>query len=514
MRRVRRPGRTAGRRPTPSSRSASLLLCLSPRRLTRADTTTASARRAASTSFLDRAVDLVERAPIVPSCAACAVPDAPPSADRRSSRSASLLLCLSPRRLTRADTTTASARRAASTSFLDRAVDLVERAPIVSSCAACAVPDAPPSADRRHPHVQLRCCSAYRRAGSLEPTRRRRARAEPRARRSLIAPSTSSSARRSCRRAPRAPFRTHRRAPTDATSRSASLLLCLSPRRLTRADTTTASARRAASTSFLDRAVDLVERAPIVSSCAACAVPDAPPSADRRHSRSASLLLCLSPRRLTRADTTTASARRAASTSFLDRAVDLVERAPIVSSCAACAVPDAPPSADRRHHVQLRCCSAYRRAGSLEPTRRRRARAEPRARRSLIAPSTSSSARRSCRRAPRAPFRTHRRAPTDAHHVQLRCCSAYRRAGSLEPTRRRRARAEPRARRSLIAPSTSSSARRSCRRAPRAPFRTHRRAPTDAITFSFVAALPIAAPAHSSRHDDGERAPSREHVVP
>ena len=57
-------------------------------------------------------------------------------------------------------------------------------------------------------------------------------------------------------------------------------------------------------------------------------------------------------------------------------------------------------------------------------------------------------------------------------------------------------------------------ARRSCRRAPRAPSRPHRRAPTDVIlTFSFVAALPIAAPAHSSQHDDSEPAPSRERVV-
>ena len=56
--------------------------------------------------------------------------------------------------------------------------------------------------------------------------------------------------------------------------------------------------------------------------------------------------------------------------------------------------------------------------------------------------------------------------------------------------------------------------RRSCRRAPRAPSRPHRRAPTDVIpTFSFVAALPIAAPAHSSQQDDSEPAPSRERVV-
>ena len=384
MRRVRRPGRTAERRPTPSSRSASLLLCLSPRRLTRADTTTASARRAASTSFLDRAVDLVERAPIV------------------------------------------------------------------SSCAACAVPDAPPSADRRHPHVQLRCCSAYRRAGSLEPTRRRRARAEPRARRSLIAPPTSSTrADRVVVRRVRRPGRTAERRPTSS-------------------------------------------------------------------SRSASLLLCLSPRRLTRADTTTASARRAASTSFLDRAVDLVERAPIVPSCAACAVPDAPPSADRRHpHVQLRCCSAYRRAGSLEPTRRRRARAEPRARRSLIAPPTSSTrADRVVVRRVRRPGRTAERRPTpSSRSASLLLCLSPRRLTRADTTTASARRA---ASTSFLDRAVDLvDARRSCRRAPRAPSRTHRRAPTDVIlTFSFVAALPIAAPAHSSRHDDGERAPSREHVVP
>ena len=40
------------------------------------------------------------------------------------------------------------------------AADLVVRAPVVSSCAACAVPAAPPGADRRHPHAQPRCCSS------------------------------------------------------------------------------------------------------------------------------------------------------------------------------------------------------------------------------------------------------------------------------------------------------------------------------------------------------------------
>jgi hypothetical protein len=150
---------------------------------------------------------------------------------------------------------------------------------VVSSCAACAVPAAPPSADRRHPHVQLRCCSAYRRASSLEPTRRQRARAEPRVRRSLIAPPSTSStcADRVVVRRVRHPGRTAERRPTPS-SRSASLLLCLPPRQLTRANTTTASPRRAASTSFRDRAaVDLFD---VRRSCRRA--PRAPPRPHRR----------------------------------------------------------------------------------------------------------------------------------------------------------------------------------------------------------------------------------------
>ena len=131
----------------------------------------------------------------------------------------------------------------------------------MSSCAACAVPGAPPRADRRHPHVQLRCRSAYHRACSLELTRRRRASAEPRARRSLLAPPTLSSAHRSCRRA-----------PTDAILTFSLLLLCLSPRLFTRTDTTTVSESRDASTSFPVSAADPAGRAPNVSPCTACAV--------------------------------------------------------------------------------------------------------------------------------------------------------------------------------------------------------------------------------------------------
>ena len=140
--------------------------------------------------------------------------------------------------------------------------------------------------------VLLRWCSSSRsaplllcprRACSLELTRRRRASAEPRARRYLSAPPTLSSAHRSCRRAQRAPFWPHRRAPTDVIPTFSSVATLPSPRLFTRTDTTTARERRAASTSLLVSAADLVERAPIVSSCAACAVLAAPPRADRRH---------------------------------------------------------------------------------------------------------------------------------------------------------------------------------------------------------------------------------------
>ena len=190
----------------------------------------------------------------------------------------------------------------------------------MSSCSACAVLAAPPSADRRHPHAQLRCCSSIApRAGSHEPTRRRRASAEPRARRSFSAPPTSSSARRSCRRARRAPSWPHRRAPTDA-------ILTLSfvaappshpaPAHTSRHDDGERApsrehvvllARRRPRRARADRVVVLGVRRP-------------GRTAERRptpSSRSASLLLLhRTPRRLTRADTTTASERRAASTSF------------------------------------------------------------------------------------------------------------------------------------------------------------------------------------------------------
>ena len=120
---------------------------------------------------------------------------------------------------------------------------------------------------RRHRALRPFCCSASHRAGSLEPTRRRRASAAPRARRCCDrAPPTSSCVRRSRRRKTRGS-----RDPAEFRRRHRALRpFCCSrqpPRRLSRADTATASERRAASTSSLrPSAADLVVRAPVSSS--------------------------------------------------------------------------------------------------------------------------------------------------------------------------------------------------------------------------------------------------------
>ena len=165
--------------------------------------------------------------------------------------------------------------------------------------------------------------------------------------------------------------------------------------------------------------------------------------------------------------------------------------------------------------AQLRCCSAHRCAGSIEPTRRRRACAEPRARRSLIAPPTSSTrADRAVVRRLRRPGRTAGRRPTSSSRsASLMLCPSPRRLTRANTTTASVRRAASTS--FLDRAADLADARRLRRRATRAPSRPHRRAPTDAIlTLSFVDALPIAAPAHSSQHDDGERAHSREHVVP
>ena len=237
-----------------------------------------------------------------------------------------------------------------------------------------------------------------RRACSLELTRRRRASAEPRARRSLSAPPTLSSAHRSRRRAQRAPFWPHRRAPTDVILTFSSVAALPSPRLFTRTDTTTVSERRAASTSFLVSAADLVERAPIVSSCSACAVLAAPPSADRRHPhvqlrcRSALAAPVHSNRhddgeRAPSREHVVPCQRRRPCRARTDRVVVRSVRRPGRTAERR------PTSSSRSAPLLLR----PRRACSLELTRRRRASAELRARRSVCGPPTSSSAHRSRR---------------------------------------------------------------------------------------------------------------------
>ena len=282
---------------------------------------------------------------------------------------------------------------------------------------ACAALAAPPSADRRHPHAQLRCCSSIApRAGSPEPTRRRRARAEPRARRSLIAPPASSSARRSSV-APRACAAwPHRRAPTD-------VILTLSfvaappshpaPAHPSRHDDARARAEPRARRSLIAAA----SRCRLLALRARCAL------ARCLLQLAAALALRAAP-----ADRTSAAGR--SSSAAPHRA----------SSCSA----PLPP----RAQLASPSCSPARLA---EPTRRPRER---------------------------------RRAASDV---------VPDRAPPLRPRRARADRASSRVRRLAAPPSAD---------------RRH-------LTLSFVAAPPShPAPAHPSRHDDGERAPSREHVVP
>ena len=355
----------------------------------------------------------------------------------------------------RADTTPRERRRAASIVVPDRAAGFAERASISSApraCAAAAAPSAPMPLS-----CSARCCSL--RTAPAHPSRHDDGE--------------------------RAPSREH-----------------VVP----------------------DRAAGLAERAPI--SVVVLGVRRSGRTAERRptpSSRSASLLLLhRTPRRLTRADTTTASARRAASTSFLDRAAGLAERAP---SCRRAR--RAPLWPHRRAPTDAILTLSFVAAppshpapAHPKPTRRRRARAEPRARRSLIAPPASSSARRSVS-SPRAcaalaaPPSADRRHPLGSASLLLLCVTA-----PAHPSRHddARARAEPRARRSLIAPPASSSARRSSIvRLARAPSWPHRRAPTDAILSAQLRCCSSIAPRAGSPEPTRrprERAPSREHVVP
>ena len=218
------------------------------------------------------------------------------------------------------------------------------------------------------------------------------------------APPTSSSARRSSRRASRAPSWPHRRAPTDVAIAPASLLLVrhrASSREPARRQRASAEPRARRS---LIGAANLVVGTPIVTSGVASAVLAARPSADRRRHHVRFPAARTSLRQLPRASTTTASEHRAASASFLDRRRLLVVGTPIVTSGAACAVLAAPPSADRRrYHARL---SAARTSPRQLPRANTTTTSERRAASTSIpdrAPPTSLSERRSPRRTQRAP---------------------------------------------------------------------------------------------------------------
>ena len=164
------------------------------------------------------------------------------------------------------------------------------------------------------PHLPL--LASFRRLRS----RRCRASAEPRARRFFLSSATDhiAGARSSLRRVPRAVSRAAERRPTPPRPAT----LPLTAHRRTGSSSRHDDGERAPSREHVvpwSNAADLVERAPVASSGAACAV-----SRPRRRAPTdvitPSQLRCYSPpiaAAAPRVGTTTASARRAASTSFL-----------------------------------------------------------------------------------------------------------------------------------------------------------------------------------------------------
>ena len=153
----------------------------------------------------------------------------------------------------------------------------------------------------------------------------------------------------------------------------------------------------------------------------------------------------------------------------------------------------------------------------LEPTRRRRPRAEPRTRRSLVTRGRPCRARadRVVERRVRRVGCAAKRRPTSPRPASL-LLSAHRRAGSTSPHEDD----EQALSRERVVPPLSATGhpvgvRSSLLRAPRAPRWQRRRTPTDVITPSSAATRrPSPRRRSSSRHDDGDHAPSREHVVP
>ena len=172
------------------------------------------------------------------------------------------------------------------------------------------------------------------------------------------------------------------------------------------------------------------------------------------------------------------------------RAADLFERSPIAPSGASCAVLDTPPSADRRHRAQLRCCSLPIAASA--PRAHTTMTSERCAASALFLPQAPpgmplARVRRFVRLRMRRFGRAAKRRPTSPHSAPL-LLTAHRRAGAAR--RHDDGERAPRAANTSFlhrALPTSSNARRSRRRAPRAPCWPHCRAPTDVTTPSFVA---------------------------
>ena len=253
---MRRPGRTAERRPTSSSRT--LLRCCpyitAPAPTSRHDDGERAPSRERVVSR-PSAADLVTGAPIVTSGAAYAVLAVPPRADRRRHHHARLSAArTSPRRLPRLHDDGERAPSRERVGSRSSTAGLVVGTPIITSCAACAVPAARPGADRcRHRSFfsAARASPCQRpRADTMTASERRASRASfsavrSRPRREHAGPSAGRRVRRAGRAAERRP------APTrPAPSPNSLPIAAPAPR----ANTTTASKHRAASASRLDRA--------------------------------------------------------------------------------------------------------------------------------------------------------------------------------------------------------------------------------------------------------------------
>ena len=201
----------------------------------------------------------------------------------------------------------------------------------------------------------------------------------------------------------------------------------------------------------------------------------------------------------------TVSARRAASTSFLPRAPSTSPSAPRSRRRAPCAPrwPRRRPSSDV---ITPSAATTHRPSPRrlLGPTQRRRSLAEPQNRRSLVARRRPRRARAGRVVGPRVHRVSHtaERRPMSPFPASL-LLSAHRHVGSTSPhDEGERALSRKRGVPPSSAAGITDGARSPLRLAPRALCWTRRRAPTDGITPSFVAAL---CPSPCRLHDPTRR---------